>query len=246
MKIIIKGVANEAGTEPKGDVLKRTNKTIFKPENDKVVDKKALSLAFDSPSRTDRSESTAHAESHKESSKIRRTGLDGITSKYSLKAYEGTAKTLNSELDPSLYLYDEYVDEDTVEKETTKFTYLGYAPDKTDDPSGKDNDKTESKPRAKEPQYMAKILNTARKRKIEREIALDKKLLEDELADNGTVGEVFVTDAYKKKLEERKQFELEQQRRNRFDALHSETSLSNFHKYLLNSGIAKRSTKTSK
>ncbi|AFZ81745.1 hypothetical protein BEWA_011630 [Theileria equi strain WA] len=244
MKIVIKNGNKDIDTKPKKNALKVTNKTILKPNITKNVDRNLLNLAFDNSSTTDdRIEPTVRIESHQKNFNTKRLKLDEIEGKYYSDRSTKYLKNVDKELDPSLYLYDEYVDEDTVEKEATKFTYLGYSPDKIKDTNENNDNDVKNKQRTKEPQYMAKILDRARKRQIEREIALDKKLLEDELATNGAIAEVFVTGAYRKKLEERKQFELEQQKQNQFDAIHSNNGLSNFHKHLLSSGIAKRSAK---
>ncbi|UKJ90040.2 hypothetical protein MACJ_003298 [Theileria orientalis] len=141
------------------------------------------------------------------------------------------------ELDPQLYLYDEFVEDK--DEDAKKLTYLGFVEESK-------QDSTSDTVETKESRYLNKMVSTAKKRQMERDIAFEKQLLKEELKADSEIGEVFVTGAYKKKLEERKRFEEEQRKQDEYDALHSKNSLTKLHTYLLNTGLAKRSTKSSK
>ncbi|UKK03024.2 hypothetical protein MACK_003126 [Theileria orientalis] len=142
------------------------------------------------------------------------------------------------ELDPQLYLYDEFVEDKG--EDPKKLTYLGFVEESKQDST------SDSTVEIKESRYLNKMVNTAKKRQMERDIAFEKQLLKEELKADSEIGEVFVTGAYKKRLEERKRFEEEQRKQDEYDALHSKNSLTKLHTYLLNTGLAKRSTKSSK
>ncbi|BAM41649.1 conserved hypothetical protein [Theileria orientalis strain Shintoku] len=144
----------------------------------------------------------------------------------------------DSDLDPQLYLYDEFVEDK--DEDAKKLTYLGFVEESNRDSA------SDAAVETKESLYLDKMVSTAKKRQMERDIAFEKQLLREELKAVSEVGEVFVTGAYKKKLEERRRFEEEQRNQDEYDALHSKNSLTKLHSYLLNSGLAKRSTKGSK
>uniref|UniRef100_A0A3B0MZK4 Coiled-coil domain-containing protein 55 (DUF2040), putative n=1 Tax=Theileria annulata TaxID=5874 RepID=A0A3B0MZK4_THEAN len=181
--------------------------------------------------------------------------FDSLKARKFAKALESSDKAnCGLELDPELYLYDELVPNRNTE-ESVKFKYLGFVDESKNTPvSDLTNDsqevsresvdnKSEKQVEAKkESRYMSKMVNVARKRQMERDIAFEKQLLKEELKSDSNIGEVFITGAYKKKLEERKLLEEEQKKKEEYDAVHSKNSLTKLHTYLLKTGFAKRSS----
>lgn len=103
--------------------------------------------------------------------------------------------------DPSVFQYDEVIDE--IEKQKAKI-----------DPKAANNV-------SKEPKYIAGIMKAAAKRQMEFE-KLQERKIHKERENEGDLWkdkEVFVTSAYKKKLEERKRIEEEERNQDRVDAL---------------------------
>ncbi|EDO08547.1 hypothetical protein BBOV_III009910 [Babesia bovis T2Bo] len=144
-------------------------------------------------------------------------------------------------LDPTLYLYDE-LENSTSEgregrDEQSKLLYLGCAPSGTSD----------AKPELvkKDSQYMSRLIRTARNRQMERDIAFDKQQLKIDLAAGDEVGEVFVTGAYKRQLEERKRFEEERRLKDEEDLKNSGKSVASLYAQMLKSGIASRTNRKS-
>ncbi|GIX60595.1 nuclear speckle splicing regulatory protein 1 [Babesia caballi] len=142
-------------------------------------------------------------------------------------------------LPPELYLYDELEDQkDGAERDDPRsLLYLGAAPSKPAVQS--------AAPAAKDSQYMPSLLRTARDRRMERDIAFDKQQLKADLDGGDAVGEVFVTGAYKRQLEERRRFEEEQRRKDAADLLSSGKSVASLHAHMLKSGLASRSNRRS-
>ncbi|GBE58517.1 normocyte binding protein, putative [Babesia ovata] len=142
-------------------------------------------------------------------------------------------------LAPELYLYDELEDESNKEArdrtDPSRLVYLGCAPS---EPADKAAPTVE-----KDSQYMQKLLRTARDRRMERDIAFDKQQLKADLESGESVGEVFVTGAYKRQLEERRRFEEEQRLKDEADLKASGKSVASFHAHMLKSGIASRTNR---
>ncbi|KAK1445195.1 hypothetical protein BgAZ_111010 [Babesia gibsoni] len=158
--------------------------------------------------------------------------------KVSVKYKEYDLSTEN--LDPELYQYDsleESSKDDREYNDPKNLLYLGCAPSQTP--------QTDVKRVVKDSQYMKGLLRTARDRQIERSIAIDKQQLKEDLETGEAVGEVFVTGAYKRKLEERKRFEEEQRRKDEEDLLKSGKSVASLHAHMLKSGIASRTNRRS-
>ncbi|ORM40007.1 uncharacterized protein BXIN_1479 [Babesia sp. Xinjiang] len=139
-------------------------------------------------------------------------------------------------LDPELYLYDELEFSSSNDRHSSddpsKLVYLGVAPSSSSDsvaPTVK-----------KDSQYMSGLLRTARTRQLERSITFDKQQLKADLASGDSVGEVFVTGAYKRQLEERRRYEEEQRLKDEADLKNSGKSVANLHAHMLKSGIASR------
>ncbi|KAL8453001.1 hypothetical protein Emag_002087 [Eimeria magna] len=94
------------------------------------------------------------------------------------------------------------------------------------------------------PRFIGKLLVQAQRRQIEREIIQERQLQKEREREGAPADEVFVTGAYKQRLEERRrvQQELEmQEARDAARAPDKQTDLSSFHAYLLKSGAATRS-----
>ncbi|GFE53576.1 coiled-coil domain-containing 55, putative [Babesia ovis] len=144
-------------------------------------------------------------------------------------------------LDPALYLYDELESESSnrtgSKDDPSKVVYLGCAPSA---PSG-----AKPEPVKKDSQYMSRLLRTARDRQLERDIAFDKQQLKADLAEGDAVGEVFVTGAYKRQLEERRRFEEERRKKDEEDLKNSGKSVASLHAHMLKSGIASRTNRKS-
>ncbi|KFH01927.1 hypothetical protein TGVAND_316490 [Toxoplasma gondii VAND] len=90
--------------------------------------------------------------------------------------------------------------------------------------------------------FISKLVVSARRRALEREIAEERQLQKERAGDKND--EVFVTSAYKQRLEERRLLALEleeQERRDRENAPDKQSDLSSFHAHLLRSGHASRS-----
>ncbi|CDR97466.1 hypothetical protein, conserved [Babesia bigemina] len=142
-------------------------------------------------------------------------------------------------LAPELYLYDELEEESSKDAkdrtDASSLVYLGCAPS---GPAEKASPAV-----AKDSQYMQKLLRTARDRRMERDIAFDKQQLKADLESGESVGEVFVTGAYKRQLEERRRFEEEQRRKDEADLKASGKSVASFHAHMLKSGIASRTNR---
>ena len=97
----------------------------------------------------------------------------------------------------------------------------------------------------REPRYIGNLLRTAALRDMEMEI-IEERQLKREMEDSGEQKEVFVTGAYKKRLEERKEYERKLMLQDLKDAVNEPTKkkdLTAFHQYMLSSGLAARSNK---
>ncbi|KAK2196270.1 Nuclear speckle splicing regulatory protein 1 [Babesia duncani] len=146
------------------------------------------------------------------------------------------------QLPPDLYLYDELVERDHQKRpeDPSKLTYLGYV-EKDNENVTENTSDDKHEPSVRESIYMKNILKSAKLRQMERDIALEKQMLKEEMKSGGEVGEVFITGAYRKKLEERKLFEEQQRKKDLEDQLISKDSLVKLHSYMLNSGLSSRS-----
>ncbi|PFH33610.1 hypothetical protein BESB_078260 [Besnoitia besnoiti] len=90
--------------------------------------------------------------------------------------------------------------------------------------------------------FISKLVLSARRRELEREIIEERQLQKEREGDKND--EVFVTSAYKQRLEERRLLALEleeQERRDRENAADKKADLSSFHAHLLRAGHASRS-----
>ncbi|CBZ55472.1 conserved hypothetical protein [Neospora caninum Liverpool] len=90
--------------------------------------------------------------------------------------------------------------------------------------------------------FISKLVLSARRRALEREIVEERQLQKEREGDKND--EVFVTSAYKQRLEERRLLALEleeQERRDRENAPDKQSDLSSFHAHLLRAGHASRS-----
>lgn len=105
----------------------------------------------------------------------------------------------------------------------------------------KDEQETELNQEPKQSLYIGRLLETARQRDLQREIAFEKaKRREREAEIEGTVGvssssEVFVTSAYKKRLEERAEFEQSEQAREAEESKRAGQGMGGFYSNLMGS-----------
>lgn len=168
------------------------------------------------------------------------------------------------EENPSVLSYDEVYDDfssadaqEMQRRAQTRRVYLGYVADikdkiasdgRTADQLAADAAASASPQQASHPQrarFIEKLISTSRRRQIEREIIAERQLQKEREASGEANGEVFVTAAYKARLEERQRVaeELEQQeKRDNAQAPEKKKDLSSFHAYLLKSGAASRHT----
>ncbi|KAL8431960.1 hypothetical protein Efla_002797 [Eimeria flavescens] len=94
------------------------------------------------------------------------------------------------------------------------------------------------------PRFIGKLLVQAQRRQIEREIIQERQLQKEREREGGAADEVFVTAAYRQRLEERRLIQQELEMREARDAARAadkQKDLSSFHAYLLRSGAATRS-----
>lgn len=102
-------------------------------------------------------------------------------------------------------------------------------------------DSIASRARLPPSQFISKLVLSARRRELEREIVEERQLKKER---EGTKNdEVFVTSAYKRRLEERRLLQLELEKQELRDRAHSadkQTDLTSFHSHLLRSGHASR------
>ncbi|EAN32264.2 Coiled-coil domain-containing protein 55 (DUF2040) family protein [Theileria parva strain Muguga] len=253
MKIVLK--TNNGGEKnlDKSDDKNELTKNEFKKPQNSILNL-AFGLKGDNTLDNDHEIDGKHFLSRNKPENSKPT-FDSLKARKFAKALDYSDKANSDlDLDPQLYLYDELVPDRNTE-ESAKFKYLGFVDESKNISSldlnndsqgrtGKSDDKepeeqVESK---KESRYMSKMVTVARKRQMERDIAFEKQLLKEELKSDSNIGEVFVTGAYKKKLEERKLFEEEQKKKEEYDAVHSKNSLTKLHTYLLKTGFAKRSS----
>jgi hypothetical protein len=104
------------------------------------------------------------------------------------------------------------------------------------------SEKGKNQTKSKEPRYIQNLLRNATRREMELEIVQERQLKREssELKDTK---EIFVTSAYKKRLEERKKFEEELMLQDLKDAVNDpckKKDLTSFHQYMLSSGLAAR------
>lgn len=154
------------------------------------------------------------------------------------------------ELDPTIYSYDEFIDNKSSDRSAggckNRQIYLGYTQNTDVDRQIVYNDShckstsTDSK-EVKESRYMEKMITIAKKRGLERDIVFERQLLKEDASSGMDISEVFVTGAYRRKLEERKRFEEEQRIKDEMDLKRDESGLHNFHSNLLNKGFSTRS-----
>lgn len=179
----------------------------------------------------------SHIGSHKSSTNS--TSVASECRKVDIKFKDYDLST--SSLDPELYSYDTFEDDCEMNASSSNdpksLLYLGCAPSATPH---------EAKPPVvKESQYMKGLLRTARDRQMEHSIAFDRQQLKSDLESGESVGEVFVTGAYKRKLEERRRFEEEQRRKDEEDLRNSGKGVASLHAHMLKSGIASRTNRKS-
>lgn len=97
---------------------------------------------------------------------------------------------------------------------------------------------------APQARYIGKFVVKAQRRQVEKEIIKERQMKKEREREGAVPEEVFVTSAYKARLEERRKImeELERQdERDRQSAADKQKDLSSFHSYLLKSGASTRS-----
>lgn len=200
------------------------------------------------------------AEEESEKQQAFRPTLSAFAAKSDKKQKEKISNLLKE--DPKALAYDEVYDQvssntakEQQRRAQSRRLYLGYTEDIKEkiekDGATADALATDAGPskcpqgsEGAQPRFISKLLVQAQRRQIEREIIKERQLQKDREREGETETEVFVTSAYKARLEERKKIQLELERQEAIDAARAadkQKDLTSFHAYLLKSGAATRS-----